>query len=189
MDSHADHALRAAVKALAEVVAPAVNPDDALAVDQLRLVISWLQFHDMRRRDEPRLAWATLRQRLALASQVRPVLDGAASSGPAVQGLAAALDRACSAARAVLEVPGEQGHDPAGAWAQAAEELDALVCAAIEALDTGPEAARLALARVVLDQAGDSLMLQRAWFAPLGFEARPQAVPPLEALLSHTGPP
>lgn len=60
MAEHADRALDAAVKALSQVVAPAVDPEDPLAVEQLRLVISWLPFHGQRHHRERDLARARL---------------------------------------------------------------------------------------------------------------------------------
>lgn len=180
-----DHALQAAVKALAEVVGPAVDPADALAVDQLRLAVSWLQFHGQRRPDERRMAWATLRQRLAFARAALAVLHtpGIAAS-PALARASDALAAACAGAAEALVRHGA----PTGAWRTAAELIDTALSRAVDLLAEGPTALRGALAQVVIDHSRDSLMLQRAWFAPLGFEARPDAVPPLEALLSGAPP-
>lgn len=172
----ADHALQAAVKALAEVVSPAVDPADALAVDQLRLVISWLQFHSLRRADERRFAWAVLRQRATLAGR----------AACAVQGLPmhTALLAHADAAQGLLQ----RADAPAHEWRRASEAVDAAVSAAVDTLADGPVAQRSALADVVLAHAQDDLLLHRAWFAPLGFEARPEAVPPLQSLLKGAPP-
>lgn len=170
------HALQAAVKALAEVVSPAVDATDALAVDQLRLVISWLQFHGLRRHDERRLAWAVLRQRTALARAAAAAVQGTA--------LQPTLQAHAHSAQALLEHAEASIDD----LRHAAEAVDAAVGAAVDALAGGPDAPRHALATAVLTHAHDDLMLHRAWFAPLGFEARPDAVPPLQSLLAGAPP-
>lgn len=174
MAEHADYALQAAMKALAEVVAPAVDPQDPLAVDQLRLVVSWLQFDATRRHQERALARAELALRIALAEAVQPHLQ----SGPAqrADALDAALRQAHDAHR---RTDARSAH-----WRNAAEHLDTLVSEAVSAATTGPAADRAALADVVLRHAYDSLLIRRAWFAPLGFEARPDAVPMFEALVA-----
>lgn len=176
MSDATDQALQAAVKALAEVVSPAVDSADALAVEQLRLVISWLQFHGLRRPDERRLAWAVLRQRIALARDAAAALHGTA--------LQADVQARTDTAQSLLARADARSDD----WRHAAEALDGAIGAAFDALAGGPAAARDALARVVLRHAEDGLMLHRAWFAPFGFEARPDAVPPLERLLAGAPP-
>ncbi len=170
MPDATDRALQAAVKALAEVVSPAVDAADPLAVDQLRLAVSWLQFHGLRRADERRLAWATLRQRLAQGRDVLALLDAAAPPGLAAR---------CASAELLLE----RTDLPASAWRDAAVALDTCVGEAVDTLAGGPAPLRDALGACVLEHAHDSLLLQRAWFAPLGFEARPDVVPPLATLL------
>lgn len=172
-----DAALQAAIKALSEVVGPAVDPADALAVDQLRLVISWLHFHGQRRGDGRRLAWAALRQRIAMARDAASAVQGSA--------LGPVLEERCAAAQALLE----RADAPTADWCDGAQALDAEVCAAVDALADGPAGPRHALAKVVLTHSRDVLMLQRAWFAPLGFEARPAAVPALEQWLADAPPP
>ena len=44
MSDVTDNGLRAAVKALTDVVAPSIDPSDPLAKEQLRLVVDYLQF-------------------------------------------------------------------------------------------------------------------------------------------------
>jgi hypothetical protein len=90
-----------------------------------------------------------------------------------------ALREACQAAEAALA----NAAAPAALWRDAAATLDLRVGEAIDGLVDGPEPLRAALADIVLAHARDSLLLSRAWFAPLGFEARPDAVPPLARLL------
>ena len=177
MSDHTEHALQAAVKALSEVVAPAVDRTDPLAVDQLRLVVSWLQFHGRRRHQERDFARAGLRLRVAQAVDVMAVV---ARWAPDVAGrLGTALDEA----RAALAREGTA----ADAWDGLAQRLDGLVCEAVLQSAGWPDEPRQTLAACVLAHARDVLLLNRAWFAPLGFEARPEAVPDLETLMSGTG--
>lgn len=178
MSDHAEHALQAAVKALSEVVAPAVDRADPLAVDQLRLVVSWLQFHGRRRHQERDFARAGLRLRVAQAVDVLPVVERWAPD--VALGLHAGLDES----RAALAREGAA----ADAWERLAQRLDGLVCEAVLQSAGWPEEPRQTLAACVLAHARDVLLLSRAWFAPLGFEARPEAVPDLDTLLAGAGP-
>lgn len=173
MAEHADQALQAAIKALAEVVSPAVDPQDALAVDQLRLVISWLQFDATHRHRERGLARAELGLRIALAADALHAIE------TAVPAIAAALQAALGDARAAHA----RGEADAETWRAAALRLDTLVSDAVTATADGPAPARSALAAQVLAHSKDHLMIRRAWFAPLGFEARPDALPPMETWL------
>lgn len=96
------------------------------------------------------------------------------------------------AADAALADPGAQ----AEAWRAHAAARDALVGQALQGADEragradGPgaatsAAARRRLERRVLAHAGEALLLHRAWFAPFGFEARPERVPGLDELLER----
>lgn len=176
MAEHADHALQAAVKALSEVVAPAVDAQDPLAVDQLRLVISWLQFDATRRHQERGLVQAELALRIVLAAAVLPLLAAAQPRR------AEALKQALAQARDLHR----RAESDTAAWRGAADRLDTIVSDAVVDAAGGPAATAAALADRVLRHAHDSLMIRRAWFAPLGFEARPDAVPAVETLLAGT---
>lgn len=44
MMDHCENTLRAAIKSLRDTVAPAVDPDDSQATEQLRLTIDFLEF-------------------------------------------------------------------------------------------------------------------------------------------------
>lgn len=173
MPEQSRHAAQAAIKALTEMVAPAVDAADPLATDQLRLVISWLQFDALRRGCEPDFARARLALRIAQARSVLALLQEAQAPEASVVALALAVAADAQSA----DVEDVALRDTAGM------DLDASVCAAVlTAQDRGHgHAARLS--DVILDHARRDLLLHRAWFMPLGFEARPQEIPDIGELL------
>ena len=62
MANHADNDFRAAAKSLLDVVAPAIDPANPLARQQLKLVVDWLDFY------RSRLPYNQDRERLELDS-------------------------------------------------------------------------------------------------------------------------
>ena len=89
MANHADNDFRAAAKALMDVVAPAIDPQNPLARQQLKLVVDWLDFYRSRR------PYNQDRERLELAVQLETARD-LASAAPeaAVPALRAAVGAA-----------------------------------------------------------------------------------------------
>ena len=80
MADHEENAIRAAIKALSQVVAPAVDPSNPLAVEQLRLVVQFLDFHLERRRLQGRFDWKELGLNVAFGEAVLAALAPAQAS-------------------------------------------------------------------------------------------------------------
>jgi hypothetical protein len=168
--NHIHKGLGAAIKALLDVVAPSVDPDDPLAREQLQLVVDYLEL--VRSRTD--LLWdrerLTLRHYLAMADAVGPSvsmrLDGAAAAGRRALGDADAgvrplRDAAAELAGALSELVralGEPDADPA-------------LCARVEV--------------VVVDASQVLVDVERAWYLPLGFDPAPAEVGSVEAALQH----
>lgn len=166
--------LRAAIKALADVVAPAVDPKDALANEQLRLVTEYLRF---------------LRQRVDLLHQRdRTELQHHLDMARALL----ALDAPCSPAlRRSLQASEEAGSrlfDAAGATGQQLKAATAAIAAAVREgvreCATWAAPARDRWERCVLDASAARVAFEQAWYLPLGFEPAPAEVPSLESLLA-----
>jgi hypothetical protein len=159
---HADNALRASIKALEEVVAPAVDPGDPLAAEQLQLVIHTLGFLRDRIDHIHARARFDLRHDLGLASALlddAPALRDPIATGTA---LAADPDTPTAALRA-------------GA---------AMVAAAIRTVvRDADDSVRRRIELRVVSAAHQRIELERAWHLPQGFDPDPASVSPLAAAL------
>ncbi|WP_374414029.1 hypothetical protein [Novosphingobium colocasiae] len=152
--------LAAATKALREVVAPAIDPANGVALEQLHLAMATVDFVRTRLPLRRRRVVRELENAHALAMQV-----AAAGGGT----LAALADEA----QALLD----SGADDAAMDALRLRILDAAEQAV--AADPGNKD----LSRAVLAVAQHQTDLARAWFAPMGFEVDPAGRPTLEQLL------
>ena len=177
MANHADNDFRAAAKALADVVAPAIDPRNPLARQQLKLVVDWLDFY------RSRLPYNQDRERLELAVQL-DTARAIASAVPAAAAAAAiaavaALRAAIGAASTVHAGLGPRPVEVRAVTARLEDEISAVV-----RLSAGfDEPARRSIERVVVRDAKTLLDAQRAWFLPQSIEPDPGAIAPLEVAL------
>ena len=176
---HADNTLGAAIKALEEVIAPAVDPADPLAAEQLALVVHSLKFlrdrldhlHDRARFDA--------RHHLALAHSVA---DDAAACAP--EG-ARALAQAVESATAVTGSTDARTPELRTAAADLAAALRTVVREAAEADDD----LRRRIERRIVEGTRERIEADRAWHLPQGFDPDPSSVvQPLEAALGRGNP-
>lgn len=165
--------LRGVVKALSDVVAPALDPADPLAGEQLRLAIGYLDF--MR----TRLDFLAMRLRFEL----RHNLDQAKALAELKSGyapeLAEALDAAIDEGERVLDSPLDD--------AEEARRITAKLAAAarivVRESAASPGGHRGAVERVIVGHAEERIMFERAWFLPVGGERLADDVPPLASLV------
>ncbi len=175
MIDQTDDGLRAAIKALDEVVAPALDAANPLAVEQLRLVSRFLGF--VRSRAE----WQLPRDRFELRHQLElaRVLHGLAPAEgavPAREGLAEAI-----AAASTLPM---QPDAPQAALRAAIDALSAASSVLVRSVADAPEAVRRPIEREVVRASRSLLDAHRAWFLPMGFEPDASQVPSLPAALA-----
>ncbi|HSV59523.1 MAG TPA: hypothetical protein VLJ19_11540 [Variovorax sp.] len=167
--------LRAAIKALSDVVAPAVDPKDALATEQLRLVVEYLRFLRQRvdllhQRDR-----TELQHQLEMARALRKL------EAPCSDGLRAALQGAS-------EVGEQRFNDAAATGAQLKAACAALAAAVRDGTreaNDWPAPARDRWERCVLYASAARVAFEQAWYLPLGFEPAPAEVPALDSLLAR----
>lgn len=165
MADFTDNAFRAAIHALTEIVAPAVDQTNPLAVEQLQLVISWLDFQRQRTPFAHDRHRAELRLHLDMAEAV------AAASG----GAADALHDLLAEGRARLR-------DPAAGQPELQATGRDIATVIADLVDRrGPEAQTIEAA--VIRTTEPLLQLQRTWFQPLGIEAGSDALPHLHDIL------
>jgi len=174
--------LRAAIRALADVVASAVDPQQAQASEQLRLSIDGLEFvlarldhlHDRERfelRHQRTMAMA-LQQALAQAAVgATMAAEAAAEASP----LAAALQRA-------IERGDAAWHDAAASMASlrsATAALAAAVAAIVRAAPDWDGTVRRGIERCVVQASREHVAFERSWYLPLGFDPDAADVLPL----------
>jgi hypothetical protein len=165
MNQSFESELQVVLRALAEVVLPALDGAEKHVVEQLHLSMAALEF---------------MRQRLPLAAQFyRRDLGAYIALADDVAALLAAHDnsraahlRALSdAGRAVLaNALSEQGD-----WVTATRQLRSAVTQAVET--SGRALYEQTLDQLVLDHAAAVHLHARAWNLPFGFELRPQDLP------------
>ena len=170
MANHADNDFRAAAKALMDVVAPAIDPQNPLARQQLKLVVDWLDFY------RSRLPYNQDRERLELAVQLGSA-RAIASAAPA--DAVSALGAAIEAADVVHARLGPRPVEVRAVTARLEDEISALV----RRSPGFAEPARRSIERIVVRDAKTLLDAQRAWFLPQGIEPDPDTLPPLEHAL------
>jgi hypothetical protein len=158
-----DLQLRVVIKALRDVVLPAVDSGNRLALEQLHLSIATLGMVEARLP----LAGSRLRAELANAIALAEAADAAALAAP------------LSAAKAVLEDPRADGRDLEIHKARLLTAVSTLVDGA-----PGDGARADSLARAVVAASKPQFDLIRAWCLPAGFEPDPNEVPPIERLLA-----
>ena len=167
MQLREDLQLQTAIRALTEVVMPAVDSGNALAVEQLQVVIGML--HLLAARLPLRFRYDC--DELARLLELCKALDANEGS---------ALARASVAGAAVLA---RAQADPAEVL-QAIRELRSLSGALITAVyRDGDEASRTRVSHLVLAHADQQLLRERAWVAPQGWEIQPEKLPAIEDLL------
>lgn len=166
--------LRAAIKALVDVVAPSVLTTDPLANEQLRLVIESLEFIRTRLNrlyDRDRFE---LSHHLAMSRALKGLL---VNLSPAT---AALFDRTLAIAEQVETRAGASTDDLKAATAglaAAAREL-------IRESASMPAAVRSQVDRCVLACSEERIAFDRAWYLPLGFDPAPSEVRSLDAILN-----
>lgn len=160
MSDHTINAMRAAARSMRDVVLPALDPTHPLAAEQAGLIAKYLDFWADRM---PRLGArnvAELRCYVGMGEAVEPYAEGVS---PAV---AAALADALAAARSVLARTDHDGQAVREALDALTQTITALVRVAAEA----EVSTASAIERAVAAHSRDVASLQRAWFAPQGWE-------------------
>ncbi|MES2482315.1 MAG: hypothetical protein V4609_09985 [Pseudomonadota bacterium] len=175
MADHNENALHAAIKALNQVVAPSVDRSNPLAVEQLRLVSMYLEFHVQHRSHERKLAWTNLHLQARLAQEAGKLLATVLPDGSA---------RLIAAAQAAQRQLGDTGA-PATVWERMHGELGQCISEVQAEANACDESDRNALDTLVLAHAREHLELHRVWFKSFGFEGRPESLPSLEAVLAQ----
>lgn len=170
MQMRADLQLRSALRALREVVMPAIDADNPLALEQLQIVIGMLQMLAVQLPLQYRYDHDELTRLVRLCDALN--VD---SSSALAQASAAASD---TLARAMA--------DPAELLV-AIRRLRVLSGEAVTAAyRDGSAQEKACISRLVLEHADQQLLRERAWVAAQGWEAQPARLPAIETLFGDS---
>lgn len=174
MADHTDNALRASIKALDEVVAPAVDAANPLAVEQLRLVSRFLGFLRSRLQYQAERERFELRHYLALANTLR---GDAALCAPTCATL---IGEAIDAGAMLVDRVDASTQDIRAA----VDRLTAALGVLVRSVADADPALRQRVERAVVAASKSLFDVQRAWYLPIGFEPDPEQVPHIQTALS-----
>lgn len=169
MNQSFESELQVVLRALGEVVLPALEGAEKHVAEQLHLSMAALEF---------------MRQRLPLAAQFyrRDLTDYIALADAAADLLQPHDPGRASQLRALADDGRASLDDPLSAqadWVRVTRQLRSEVTLAIETSVKAPY--EQALDRLVLDHAATVHLRARAWNLPFGFELRPQDLPALDS--------
>lgn len=167
MQLRAPIAIQAVLKSFADVVLPAIAPDNTLAQEQARLIIGLLTLVARRLPLEYDYDLDELRRATMLARALNELVPDAA------------FDRQRRHCEDVLKRAGASPIE----LQHAIRELRASLGDRIHAVAALDAVAARESARCVLDAAREQQLRERAWLAPQGWESDPAALPPIESLL------
>ncbi len=168
--------ITAIVKAMKDVVIPAVDADNKLATEQAQLIVGLLTLmaHQL-----PRLFHFDcdeLQRLIACASQLEAIPGG----DPAIGAAQARLGADATRATALLE---RCSVNPA-ALTEAVREMRAALATLMSAAAPGQDPAALRVIEgAVLDLSRQQLLRDRALLLPQGWEPDPTAIPDIDTLL------
>lgn len=164
-----DLQLQVSIKSLVDTIAPAVDPSNKMAVEQLSLTIATLTMVRNRLPLSRRLARATLADAVNLAEAIIDPLEDAEDKK-----LLSGLTQRC---KSVLADPALDAQD----LSYVVGEINAAISGIIDKVQQSP--ARVAIEAIVLQRSATRIQLGRAWCLPAGFEASPQSIPSIEELV------
>ena len=168
-----ENTLRAAIKALKDVIAPSVDRDDALANEQIRLVTQYLEFTG------ERLDLLYERDRFELAHHLQMARTLTALSTHASDQVATSLEAAIAQGTGAYNRAGL----PPGELKAASASLACAVRMLVREASTYPASVSKKIQSVVLDLSQERVAFERSWYLPLGFDPAPGEVPPISSVL------
>ena len=166
-----DTQLQVALRALREVVAPALKEDEKQAVEQLHLALTTLDF--MRQR----LPYARRYFRLELETYIALGLEVLEIVRSDQAGLGDALVAAATAGTAELARPEAEVED----YVIISRRLRETISSAVTAASDKPYERNLD--RLIIQRQEALMLRERSWCLPLGFEIKPEELPSLDRLL------
>ncbi|SFQ29090.1 hypothetical protein [Pseudomonas borbori] len=176
MQMRPDIQLTCITKAMLDVVIPAVDPNNQLAVEQSQLVVRMLNLMAMQLPLQFRFDRDELQR-----------LVGSAAEFKKIQmtdfGAAAAMEKFSSRCALATDVLEKCQVDPAEILYSIKYLREAMASIVSSLAEGNDEAAQLQVEKVVLNVAREQLLRDRSLMATQGWEADPTAIPNIESLL------
>lgn len=161
MELSAELQIQTVVKALNDVILPAVDPDNAIAREQGQLAVAMLQFVADRLPQTLAYARTELQEHVDLADRLLALDSLPDAAATARRALAASVEKGGGLLDRTGIEPGE--------LEASARDIRAAISRLVDAA-SADETARAAVDRIVLAAAKPQLQRERAWLAPLGVE-------------------
>lgn len=168
--------IKSVLKAMTDVILPALDPANQLAQEQVRLCMGLLDLLSRQLPLQYRFDCDELTRLRAMGEQLLPLADRQTVDAGTLQ----ALD---DAVRTSGDVLARAKADPAEI-VESVRTLRAVTGAAVrQACAGGVPSDTRRLERVVLDSSREQLLRDRTWLLPQGWESDPKAFAPIESLL------
>lgn len=170
--------IKSIIKALADVVLPAVDPNNKLAQEQTQLAMGLLTLMSKQLPLQFRFDCDELERLLDLSEKLAAQASGGAKTQAAVDELKSQAQAASAALQAARSGP-ERIHEMVRALRSATGEL------VTQTYCDGTPECRMAISRGVLETSKEQLLRDRSWLLMQGWETDPESVPAIEQLLSE----
>lgn len=168
--------IKSVIKALAEVVLPAVDPQNKLAQEQARLAIGTLTLMAQQLPLQAQFDLDELSRLIKFSHDLRNCARG----GTATQGALAQLAMSSESAAAALESKGLLPQQVEQWIRTLRAESGALIK---QLFVDGDPASRVEMRAVVLAMSKEQLLRDRSWLLMQGWEPDPKSIPPIAELL------
>lgn len=180
MQLRPDIQLQSAIKSMCDTVLPAIDANNQLALEQAQLVVATLQLV----RQRLPLGYRFDCDELARLLHVAEELSECARGGEATDD---ARDALADTARGGADVLSRARAEPDELNA-AVRSLRSHVGAVVQAVyEEGDLNSGEAVRKLILQSSEEQLLRERTWVLPQGWEPDPEALPPIEELLTKPG--
>ena len=169
--------LQSIMKSMKDVVLPALDPGNKLALEQGQLIMGMLSILSQRLPLEYRFDCDELGRLLEMSRRFGEQARGGGETTAALKALAASTAHAADVLERARAEPGEVY--------QAVKELRAKTSDVVQSVfKDGETASRTAVRKSVLATAAEQLQRDRAWLIGQGWEPDPNSIPPIESLIA-----
>lgn len=177
MQSRSDIQIKSILKAMNDVVLPAVDPNNKLAQEQARLCMGLLGLMAKQLPLQYRFDCDELARLSAYAAELQKLAKGGQETTAALS----TLQQQAGKAEALLERSRVSPQEVLDAVRGLREATGSLITSVYRDGDSG---AQDRVQRATLAMSKEQLLRDRSWVLAQGWEADPKAIPPIEELLA-----
>ncbi len=170
--------VQTAIKAMTDVILPAVDPENKLAQEQARLVIGMLNLVAQRQPLMYRYDRDELSRFLALADTLQTQTKDLPGATKALHALATSVE----SGEDVLDRARAEPSELESANFELREKIGALITAIYSETETGK---LKHISATVTAHAKEQLLRERSWLIGQGWESDPKSIPAIETLIGN----